>query len=102
VNDRYLSHLLNIIQHKRTLADLLDFGLDYSQISSLLLEAMEQGYIVNAEHGLELSDPGKAKASSLTAGSSGSGPSMWILPRDQDRITKIGKNDIYLPLKREF
>lgn len=90
-------HLLHITRYNGSVDRLIDLGLEYSQIAKYVLEAIENGYIINNDGILELTDLGQSKMEELKEKIYQISPGKWIIPEEKSRIDKIGKFDIYLP-----
>ena len=101
INKKYLYNMLRIIDKKRPIKDLIDLGLDYSQIANLISELLSLEYITDDdETGLILTGSGKEELNKLSDMLPEIKSSDWINPMVDQRVTKIGKYDIYIPEKK--
>jgi hypothetical protein len=99
--DTYLIRLLHIVANRLSIDSLLDLGLQYSQIASLLSEAMKNKFIIEIDDDrLELSQQGYELLDELKEKLYPFKPTRRILPQDEYRIENIGKYDVYLPRRK--
>lgn len=97
MKDRYLFHILQIVRYEGTIDSLINLGLEYSQIVSLISDATNQGYIRSNDGVLELTQLGLDKIDELNEKLYKISTTKWILPKDELRIEKIDKFEVYLP-----
>ena len=94
----YLLELLHIIKNNLAINSLVDLGLDYSQIASLLSDAITDEYIIDQEkEGLILTETGMETFESLHIKLNPITSKDFLLPLDKHRIDKIDKYAVYLP-----
>lgn len=89
--------LLKIIDKNGNVEPLREFGYEYSQIISFISDEVIKN---NAEHKngkLSLTEKGKSLLGSLEEQKQVSGSKRWIEPEFQNRISKLDKNDVFLP-----
>lgn len=97
----YVLKILHIIHHRLSVDSLLELGLEYSQITKLLSEALENGLIEDKdEEGLNLTETGIGVMNKLNSEFYPDNHQTWVLPSEENRIPKIDKFDIYLPRKQ--
>lgn len=97
----YIVRILHIIRYQLSIDSLLEFGLDYSQIADLLAYVIQQQLVDDTEEGLKLSTAGIELLGKLNNEIYPSNPQDWILPSEEERISKIDKFEIYLPRKKK-
>jgi hypothetical protein len=101
--NRNIIHLLNIIYNELTLDNLLEFGLEYSQIAVLLETIIKKDYVVLSDSGdMSLTDSGLKILDSLKKYTYPEDLKGWVLPEDKYRIDKLGMYDIYLPSRKSI
>jgi hypothetical protein len=94
----YMKILLSCIKNKKNLTALVDAGLTYGQIATMISEIQILGLIIESPEGkLILSDAGQKKIKDLVRIEANK--SEWIMPREKNRIDKIKINDLYIPKK---
>lgn len=95
--------LLKIIATNGNIEPLNELGYEYSQIVDFIKFEMSEN---NAEHikgKLSLTDKGMALLKALEkSGKRRSGPNSWIEPEIQSKISKLEKNDIFLPNQNDL
>lgn len=94
---RHLRYLLQMVRGGISVEDLVERGLQYSQIARMLNDAEKQGFINSKDNKLQLSSLGNIKLEELLAKEKIAGSGRWILPEEKRRILKIDKNKIYVP-----
>jgi hypothetical protein len=100
--DIYLLRILHIIQYRLSIDSLVELGLAYSQIAKLLSEVIQEGLVSGTgEEGLELTEEGLIYLNKLNKELYPSNPRKWLLPSDENRVSKIDKFDVYLPKKKK-
>jgi len=98
----YLLRILHIINYRLSIDSLLELGLDYSQIASLLSEVMQNGLVEDfKEDGLKLTVDGLRLLDDLNKKVYPSNSQKWILPSEENRVPKLDIFDIYLPRKNK-
>jgi len=102
IRDKYLFYLLHIIRYNGSVDTLINFGLEYSQITNYLLQAIDDGLVENKEGVLELSNLGKERFLHLDKKLNPNNSNRYLLPQDTNKITKIDKFEIYLPDKTKL
>jgi hypothetical protein len=99
----YLLKLLHIIKNNLTIESLVDLGLDYSQIASLLSDAITDGYIIDHDkEGLVLTKTGMDTIEMLNIKINPLTSKDFLLPLDNYRIDKIDKYAVYLPKNKRL
>lgn len=98
--DRNLLLLLRVLRGNGSVETLIGYGLTFSQIGRLLVEAKEKRLIEERGGGLALSEAGIAligrSADHVVRRDGG-----WIHPEDISRIDPIPVDDVYLPTPRD-
>lgn len=78
---------------------LLDYGLTYSQIARLLVDAREDGLILETEEGSKISEQAVLIIRSNADGSLRRDGG-WISPEESSRTEKLGIEEVFLPMPR--
>ena len=100
--DIYRLRILHIIHYRLSIDSLVELGLAYSQIAKLLSEVTHEGLVSGTgEEGLELTEEGLIYLNKLNKELFPSNPQTWILPSDENRVSKVDKFDVYLPKKKK-
>lgn len=101
--DLYVLQILHIIHHRLSVIELIDLGLDYSQISKLLNYVIEDNLVVEAdEFELMLTQAGENVLVNLRKRLYPSEQKDWLLPKEEYRIPKFDKFDVYLPQNKNI
>ncbi len=94
-----LALVLQSIDSKAPIEKLFRYGIQYSQYFLLVNEAIEQGFLkygaFEKEEDLIVTDAGRIVIAS--AQNKSKGKDEWITPLDNERIEKIGTDEIYVP-----
>jgi len=98
----YILKMLHAVQHHLSVDGFLEIGLEYYQIAKIISELLQNGFIVDADDGLRLTELGVKKLEELNKRLNPANSQNWILPSDENRIPKIDKFDLYLPKKRKY
>jgi predicted transcriptional regulator len=97
----FIHRILFTIKKNLSIENLLEIGLDYSQIANIINELIEQRLIRNIENeGLVLTDKGNEFLEKFGDKILNNSSSEWILPTDKYRTEKIKSTDVYLPKKK--
>ncbi len=96
----YVLKMLHVVRHHLSVDELLNLGLEYYQIARLISELLQKEYVVDSDEGLSLTEMGLWKLEELNRQLNPGNTQNWILPSDENRISKIDKFDIYLPRKK--
>ena len=98
----YILKILHIIHHQLSVGDLIETGLDYSQIVELISVVTQKGFVEDSgESGLKVTQSGLDLLEQLNGEIYSSNTKSWILPLDEFRVPKIDKLDIYLPIRKK-
>ena len=85
-------YLLKSIEKDLPITYLLDIGLVYSQIASMLVEAKNEGLVIESDGEIVLTEFGKEILNNEENQSSN-----WIFPKDDSKIEKRDIFEIYIP-----
>lgn len=100
MNRSHAYRLLLVIKNKLSIDEMLILGMDYYQIARLLSDLFDQGLVVDAEeNGIVLTPKGRNFL--VQEARHSKEKSLWIMPKDIERIGKIDINEIYLPRKKK-
>lgn len=97
MSEYHLLLLLQIIQTSEDVGLLLKKGLQYYQIVDLIIKGQGQGYIIQQDNTLKLSEKGLAKLKNASKFGKLMKDGHWIRPLEEFRIEKLSPNDLYLP-----
>lgn len=99
----YLLRILHTIHYQLSIDNLIDIGLEYSQIAGLLSHVLQEDLVHDqGAPGLALTSKGVELLEKLNKEVYPNNSTEWILPLEENRIPKIDKSDIYLPRKKLF
>ena len=76
-----------------------NLGYYYSQITLLLSEAVEAGYLIRENLSYNLSEKGMKFLSGYSDRNNENGIERWVLPQANKKVTPCGKYGIVLPDK---
>lgn len=88
-------YLLQVIEHNGNISPLLK-KYDYTTVVSALKSLIETGYAEYDKEDIRITDKGKAEHDKLKIILQRK-HNGWISPKTDEIISKIKKNDIYLP-----
>mgnify|MGYP003582535520 CR=1 FL=1 len=94
--------LLKIVKFNGNLTPLVKMGYEYSQIIQLLDELIADGLLTKANNKVMATETGLLEIDNLNKQLSRRDSSLWIEPDTASRITKINKNDVFLPDQDEL
>lgn len=98
----YILKILHLIHYQLSVGELVELGLDYSQVADLISEVIQNGLVENSpDSGLNLTKSGLELLEKLNAGIYPANSNNWMLPLDEYRVPKIEKFDIYLPKRKK-
>ncbi len=89
--------LLQLVGAKADIDFLLAQGLVYSQVSGLINEAVNLGWIHLSEEAIELTELGKRELNNRFY----DGKGRWLSSDERYKITKTEIDTVYLPTKKE-
>lgn len=89
--------LLQLVYSSGEVNSLLQRGLHFSQISSLMSFAEDNGYITQEENQLKLTELGIEKMMTSITSNKIRKDGGWVSPLDEYRIEKLPVNEVYLP-----
>ena len=99
MDQKTLSYLLRIIKKNSDITPLRSLGYFYSQIVFLLIEALDDGYLVHEGLTYKLSPEGTKFLLDYAEVNNEHGIERWVLPRTNMMVTPLGIYDIVLPKK---
>ena len=94
--------LLKIVKFNGNLTPLVKMGYEYSQIIQLLDELIADGLLPKPNNKVMATETGLLEIDNLNKQLSRRDSSLWIEPDTASRITKINKNDVFLPDQDEL
>lgn len=97
MQEEYVLLLLRAIKYRLSSHELLERGLHYSQVLRLLSNLEGSDLITLSEKRFVLTDEGHNKLLELESKFFPGIKSDWLLPEEKERISKVGKLDVYLP-----
>lgn len=103
MKDSILFKLLLSIKGNGSVTTFLKDGYKYSQIAKFVNYVVKEEFVGKNEKGtLVLSEKGNNKIKELNKKYSRVNSNQWIAPDDSSKISKLGENDIYLPIPNKF
>ncbi|WP_315112542.1 hypothetical protein [Clostridium intestinale] len=87
--------LLEIIKNSESIQRMIEYGLEYYQISEYISFVLEQKYVIMKTDRLVITEKGLEQIKLLNS----SNRKQWIRPLYEKRIKRLDKYDIYIPLK---
>lgn len=97
----YVLKILHLIHYQLSASELVEIGLNYSQVADLIADVIQKGLVENTEDkGLILTNSGLELLDKLSKELYPSNKNIWMLPSEENRGPKIDKFDIYLPRKQ--
>jgi len=97
MNNNILLKLLIIVSRNASLQLIIDQGYTYSQISILINELIEIGYVNYNNDVLTISEEGNRKLLELYSDMKIHNSQQWILPQEKYIKEKLSKYDIIFP-----
>lgn len=97
MDKKFLYLLLRSIDKNSNIKQLTREGLDFPKIADLLSNAIKEGYLLHKEDEVLLSEKGIAELKNLERHYKKINKNEWIELEKSSKISKIEKNDIYLP-----
>jgi predicted transcriptional regulator len=94
--------LLSIIKRHSDARMLLHEGINYEVAGELLNVAFKEKLLVNIDNKLQVTEKGETLFQELSALYKKIDKKQWISPENKSRISKIDKNDIFLPSQDEL
>lgn len=102
MNSEVKLFLLKIVKFNGNLTPLLKRGYEYSQIFQLLDELIAEGLLEKNNNRIAITDIGLREIDKLNKHLERRDSSSWIEPESASRISKINKNDVFLPAQDEL
>lgn len=102
MKERLIYKLLSIVDKGGDVRQLLKEGISFKDIGDLINEALRFELLLFVEDEIKLSSSGKIKLTKEWVNYKSTNKEDWILPDNKNKVSKIGKNDIYLPHEREL
>lgn len=103
MKDKILYLLLDIVVKNSDARRLTNEGLDYKAIGELTHSALKEGYLqIDENRKLKLTAKGSLKYELDGKNLKKTDKDMWIRPQTNSRISKIDRNDIFLPNQTEL
>ncbi|WP_379088844.1 hypothetical protein [Pedobacter sp. UC225_65] len=102
INERLLYILLTIVKKNGDVRQMLKEGVSFKEIGDLINTGLELKLLVFVDDEIKLTTAGKTKINKEWVNFKSTNKADWILPDVKNKISKMGKNDIYLPNEREL
>jgi len=99
MSDKFLIKFLQIVSGNGNIVNLLNEGLEYAQIASLISTSLRDGFINRDSDGLILTSEGKQKINELNHCMGNTNSNKWISHLEIYKIDKLDIFDVYLPKK---
>lgn len=101
MNESIKTLLLKIIKYSGDINPLIKLGYEYSQIINLIAIEVDEGNAQYLNGELFITEKGNMLISNLINNRK-QGSESWIEPEIESKISKIDKNFIYLPNKKDL
>lgn len=102
MNDKHLYLALLKIKNNTDINELRHEGLTYGEITGLIKNIIEKGYMTETEELLTLSETGIAIFKELEITYKKTNKDEWISYDKKNLIKKLKKNDIFVPRSNEL
>ena len=102
MNEKLMYMLLSIVKKDGDVRQLLKEGIDFKEIGQLINKGLELELLVFLNEEIKLTSVGKKKLSKEWVDFKSTNKKDWILPDNKNKISKIGKSELYLPDEREL
>jgi hypothetical protein len=89
--------LLKLIKSNGNVSPLIKSGYEYAQIIQLIDSLVEDGKIQRNSSKLDITENGLLEIEHLNRLLKRTNSSLWIEPAYANRISKLEKNDVFLP-----
>ncbi|WP_207427085.1 hypothetical protein [Pedobacter sp. SYSU D00535] len=94
--------LLKLVKHNGNIQPIIKMGFEYSQIVGFINELLAEGALAKINNKYELTEAGEQEINTLNKELKRLNSAQWIEPATEFRITKIDKNDVFLPDQDEL
>lgn len=102
MNEKLMYMLLSIVKKDGDVRQLLKEDIDYKEIGDLINKALELKFLAFQDEKIILTSTGNKKLAKDWINFKSTNKKDWILPDTKNKISKIGKYDIYLPDESEL
>ncbi len=102
MNAKITTLLLKEIDTEGDLKRLKHFGFSYRQIAEMIEENISLGNLTSEDEGVRLTPAGKLFLSNNIHLVKETDKSKWIEPDYKNKIQKIGKDDVFLPSRKNL
>lgn len=89
--------LLRLVKSNGNISPVIKMGYQYSQVIGFLDVLIEEKKLMKQNNKITITELGREEIDLLNKKFRRSNSSLWIEPATQNKITKIGINDIFLP-----
>lgn len=94
--------ILKLIKNDGNISLVLKQGYEYNQILGFIKELIEEKYFVLHGKKLQITNKGLKEIETLNSEFQRKGIERWIEPESNSKISKLSKNDIFLPKQNEL
>jgi predicted methyltransferase len=94
--------LFKILKNNGNIAELTEYGYQYSQIFSLIKELITDGFVKKETNQILLTSKGLEEIEKLNQNLGRKGTNQWIEPENKSKISKIEKDFVFLPNQNEL
>ncbi|KEZ93519.1 hypothetical protein IL45_04720 [Nonlabens ulvanivorans] len=94
--------ILLLVKNNGNISELLKDGYTYGQIARMTNECMDEGFLEKDVNQIKVSTKGLGYLDEKFAKKNKFGSESWIVPEEKSKIMQLGKNEIYLPNRKEL
>jgi len=102
MKNKFLFRLLDVIEKNGDVRRLIHEGIDFKTIGDLTQFSLQHGYVVFIDKKIVITQKGIDEIKTGEKEYKRTNKAEWILPDWKSKITKIDKNDIFLPRKDDL
>lgn len=91
--------MLQLVKNNGSIESIVRRGYSYTQIANFIKQLIIDGWVINDNGLLKLSDEGNEKFNVINKKLNRNNSSSWISPQEEYKVDGITKFDVYLPRK---